>query len=338
MDSLLSGYIEEIIHTELHRHSRGERPLAFGQRDSIYESLVTTIIDDLYAYELRDPASRGDPQLILSQYPTFRAVLLYRVAHALFHFAQIDRQAGKTLAHRLSASTRLSTGIEIHPAARIGSRFVIDHGWGTIIGETTHIGADCYILGGVTLGAVGISNNPDGKRHPTIGDRVQIGGHARVLGNINIGDDCFIGPYTIVTEDVAANVRVLIVNQLQFIKEADVALDRLTIQGLVRLGDKLMLQISGVEQPSASIVSEDGIALLPLTVSSHAEDPHVFILESPPSSLSHLLEERRRLHLLVEDRGRHVLTKDLRRLFQHRAKHPGGMAPPLFHPTGMAFS
>ena len=76
------------------------------------------------------------------------------------------------------------SGAEIHPAARIGRRFVLDHGYGTVIGETCEIGHDCYILCGVTLGARGIANNPDGKRHPRLGNNVEVGSGARVLGYV----------------------------------------------------------------------------------------------------------------------------------------------------------
>jgi serine O-acetyltransferase len=90
---------------------------------------------------------------------------------------------------------------------------------GTVFGETAKIGDDCYILGGVTLGACGISNNINGKRHPTIGNRVQVGAFSRIFGTVNIGDDVFIGPHCTITEDISENSRVILRTSLQVTKK-----------------------------------------------------------------------------------------------------------------------
>lgn len=111
------------------------------------------------------------------------------------------------------------SGAEIHFRSRIGARFIIDHGMGTVIGETSTIGDDCYVLGGVTLGARGISDNPSSPRHPTLGNRVQIGAFASVLGAIHVGDGAFIGPGCIITKDVPAAARVQVKTSLQVVLE-----------------------------------------------------------------------------------------------------------------------
>lgn len=308
--------IEAMVDTELNRRL-GPEPLA-SLRSSCgsFQALHELIVEDLYAYEKRDPASRGKATLILKQYPTFRAVMLHRIAHVAQASFGRHVETGREIAQHLSSIARLDTGIEIHPSARIGRRFVIDHGWGTIIGETTEIGDDCYVLGGVTLGAIGISNNPNGKRHPTIGNRVEVGGHARILGNITIGDDCFIAPYSIVTEDVAPRSRVVIVNQLQVVRGDEPRQRNLSVRGLVRAGRQLMLQASGLTAPQVTVVSEDHIPLLSLIVRPYEGESQTFVLEAPPAAIESLLAERSRLHLLLEDCDRRILLIDLHRLFE----------------------
>ena len=141
---------------------------------------------------LRDPAARSVLEIILC-YPGFHAVLLHRVAHRLY-------QAGWfTLARVISQFSRTFTGIDIHPGARIGRRFFIDHGMGVVIGETTEIGDDVAVYQGVTLGGTG---KDTGKRHPTIGDGVVIGTGATILGNIRIGDHVKIGAGSVVVHPV----------------------------------------------------------------------------------------------------------------------------------------
>jgi serine O-acetyltransferase len=98
--------------------------------------------------------------------------------------------------------TRTLTGIEIHPGARIGPGFFIDHGMGVVIGETAEVGADVTIYHGVTLGGTSLEH---GKRHPTLGDRVVVGAGAKLLGAIEIGDDCRIGANSVVVKSVPAN-------------------------------------------------------------------------------------------------------------------------------------
>jgi serine O-acetyltransferase len=140
----------------------------------------------------RDPAARNVLEIVLC-YPGFHAILMHRVAHRLY------RAGWFTVARVISQFSRTFTGIDIHPGARIGRRFFIDHGMGVVIGETTEIGDDVLVYQGVTLGGTG---KDTGKRHPTIGDSVVIGTGAAILGNIRIGDHVKIGAGSVVVRPV----------------------------------------------------------------------------------------------------------------------------------------
>ncbi len=139
-----------------------------------------------------DPAAKSVLEILLC-YPGLHAILLHRVAHWLY------RRGVPLLPRLISQFSRWLTGIEIHPGAKIGRRFFIDHGMGVVIGETTEIGDDVLLYQGVTLGGTG---KEKGKRHPTIGDHVVIGTGAKVLGNIRIGDHVKIGAGSVVVKSV----------------------------------------------------------------------------------------------------------------------------------------
>lgn len=139
-----------------------------------------------------DPAAKSTLEIVLC-YPGFHAILFHRLAHKLY-------RAGVPLVPRIvSQISRFLTGVEIHPGAKIGRRFFIDHGSGVVIGETAEIGDDCLLYQGVTLGGTG---NEKGKRHPTLGDRVVVGTGAKVLGSIRVGDDVKIGAGSVVVHPV----------------------------------------------------------------------------------------------------------------------------------------
>lgn len=184
-------------------------PVSFTDGRALFDLVDTACdqaIEDLEAYVAGDPALMGEARYALIPNSPFMATLSYRLSHRLWT-GGTDLRA-RQLAVEISHRARVLTGAEIHPAARIGRRFVLDHGTNTVIGATTEIGDSCYILNGVILGARGISGNSAGKRHPSIGDRVQIGAFARILGNVRIGDDVFIGPLACVTRDVPAGARI----------------------------------------------------------------------------------------------------------------------------------
>jgi len=146
-----------------------------------------------------DPAAKSVIEILVC-YPGFHAVLLHRVAHELYR-ARIP-----LVPRVISQITRFLTGIEIHPGARIGRRFFIDHGMGVVIGETTEIGDDVLLYQGVTLGGTG---HGKGKRHPTLGNRVVVGTGAKVLGDIRIGDNVKIGAGSVVVKPVPDNSTVV---------------------------------------------------------------------------------------------------------------------------------
>jgi serine O-acetyltransferase len=159
------------------------------------------IRSDIASARDRDPAARGVGSLeILINWGGVQAILAYRVAHAL-------QQAGVPVAPMaLSYATRAVTGVEIHPAARIGEDFFIDHGSGVVIGETAEIGDRVTLYQGVTLGGTGFAR---GKRHPTIEDDVTIGSGAKLLGPITVGHCAKVGANTVVIDDVPVDSTVV---------------------------------------------------------------------------------------------------------------------------------
>jgi len=155
--------------------------------------VLKRIIEDLDTALQRDPAARNRLEVALT-YPGLHAIWGYRIANFLW------RRGLKLLARIYANWVRTATGIEIHPGARIGRRFFIDHGMGVVIGETAVVGDDVMIYHDVTLGARGIEH---GKRHPTIGNDVIIGAGARVLGNITVGSGSRISANAVITSDLA---------------------------------------------------------------------------------------------------------------------------------------
>lgn len=165
----------------------------------------------MQAYADKDVAMKSNLVFVLQTSTSFKAVMHYRLANIILNSNKYneDLVCAGSLAINISNRGKLLSGAEIHPAAKIGRRFVLDHGLCTVFGETTEVGDDCYILGGVILGARGISNNPIDKRHPTIGNRVQIGALSRVFGNVVVGDDVFIGPNCVVDKNIGSGCRVV---------------------------------------------------------------------------------------------------------------------------------
>ncbi len=157
------------------------------------------IKDDLAAAQERDPAATSKLEVILT-YAGFHAMLAYRIAHR-FHTWGVP-----IIPRVISQLARWLTGIEIHPAAKIGRGFFIDHGMGVVIGETTEIGDHVTLFQGVTLGGTGKER---GKRHPTLGNHVVVGAGAKILGGIKIGDNVKIGANSVVLKSVPPNSTVI---------------------------------------------------------------------------------------------------------------------------------
>jgi len=163
--------------------------------------VVGEVGSDVATARERDPAARRAGTLeILGSWAGVQALLAHRLAHAL-HDADVPL-APMTIAYL----SRSFTGIEIHPAARIGDDFFIDHGSGVVIGETAEIGDRVTLYQGVTLGGTGFQR---GKRHPTVGDNVTVGSGAKLLGPIEVGHGAKVGANTVVIEDVPANSTVV---------------------------------------------------------------------------------------------------------------------------------
>jgi len=148
--------------------------------------------ETLGAYQARDPAARSKLEIFLL-YPGVHAIIRHRIAHWLYNHHLYF------LARLESQWNRRRTGIEIHPGAKIGRRFVIDHGMGIVIGETAEVGDDVLLYHGVTLGGTG---KDQGKRHPTIGNNVLIGCGAKVLGPFKVGDNSRIASNSVVLSEV----------------------------------------------------------------------------------------------------------------------------------------
>lgn len=153
------------------------------------------MLEFIRAYRKYDPATKSLLEVIFL-YPGVKAVVFHRIAHFIY-LCKVP-----FFPRAIAEFSRFLTGIEIHPAAKIGKNLIIDHGMGVVIGETSEIGDDCLIYHGVTLG--GVDLNPV-KRHPTLKNGVVIGAGAKILGDITIGECSRVGANSVVIKDVPAN-------------------------------------------------------------------------------------------------------------------------------------
>ena len=157
--------------------------------------MFTRLREDIATIRERDPAARSAWE-VLTCYPGLHALVLHRLAHALW------RGKRRWLARCVSQTARFLTGIEIHPGATVGRRVFIDHGMGVVVGETAEIGDDCTIYQGVTLGGTSLTRGT--KRHPTLERGVIVGAGAKVLGGFTIGAEAKIGSNAVVVKPVPA--------------------------------------------------------------------------------------------------------------------------------------
>jgi len=196
---------------------------------------------DIKAAQSKDPAAKSFLEIVLL-YQSLHAMVAYRVSHFLYGIHLF------VCARLISQMARFLTGIEIHPGAKIGKRFFVDHGMGVVIGETAIIGDDVLLYQGVTLGGTGLEK---GKRHPTIGNNVVIGTGAKILGNITIGDNSYIGANAVVIKDVPANSTVVGVPgrvTKQDGKKIDVSLDHIhTLDPIMQQMEELQKRIEKLE-------------------------------------------------------------------------------------------
>lgn len=177
-------------------------------------SIISYIKDEIQVIRERDPAIKSNMEVFL--YPSFKAILSYRVAHRFYvkkHYF---------LARWISQRAVRKTGIEIHPGATIGKGLFIDHGSGVIIGETAELGDNVTLYQGVTLGGTG---KEQGKRHPTLKDNVMVSAGAKVLGSFTIGENSKIGAGSVVLKEVPPNCTVVGVPG-RVVKKNDVRMPR----------------------------------------------------------------------------------------------------------------
>ncbi len=225
-------------------------------------SVLREIQADIRAALERDPAAKNGLEVALF-YPGFHARLAHRLAHALTTFGV------PLLPRGIMHLTRFLTGIEIHPGARIGPRFFIDHGMGVVIGETTEIGADVTLYQGVTLGG---TSTRKVKRHPTLRDGVTVGAGAKIIGAVEIGENSRVGAGSVVVTNVPSNATIVGVpgHIVAFHDDSNGVIQRLPdpewerLNELDRKVDELRHSLAHLEEHL------DGIH-----VSQHADEPPV---------------------------------------------------------------
>lgn len=204
--------------------------------------IISNIREEIRIIRERDPAIHSSMEVFL--YPSFKAMMHYRVAHKLYE------KQHYFLARYISQRGVRKTGIEIHPGAKIGKGFFIDHGNGVIIGETAIIGDNVTLYQGVTLGGTGKEH---GKRHPTIGNNVMISAGAKVLGSFTIGDNSKIGAGSVVLSEVPPNSTVVGVPG-RVVKRNNEALPQETMNH-TDLPDPVKEDIAGLQKANAEIIN-----------------------------------------------------------------------------------
>lgn len=214
------------------------------------DNILENAYEDLISFSEKDPSSKKNPEYILESYNSYLSVLYYRIANSIVNNNLI-------LARKITEDSKVITGIEIHPCAKIGKRFVIDHGVGTVIGETCVIGDNCYILQSVILGADKIANNKLGNRHPVIGNNVEIGGFSTIIGFIKIGDNTKIAPHSIIRTEVPNNSKVLSLGIIQLIKNE--TLKNINFNGYIKNENYIVLYFDELKQRFVDIYINDNL-------------------------------------------------------------------------------
>lgn len=216
--------------------------------------------DEIKSTKDRDPAAKGYLQIILL-YSGLHAIILHRIAHPLW------KMKIPFFPRLISQISRFLTGIEIHPGAQIGKGLFIDHGMGVVVGETSIIGENVTLFQGVTLGGTG---KEQGKRHPTLGSNIVVGAGAKILGNIIVGDNSYVGANAVVLRDVPANSTVVGVPghiTKQDGKKIDLMMDHVHVsdpmmqhmRGLLKRIKQLEEKVNGSCQAESTLDEGDGI-------------------------------------------------------------------------------
>ncbi len=186
------------------------------------EQLAQLVYEDLQARVEQDPIALSTDYIYrLSK--SFNIIYCYRIAHLVYNLVGTPKEQmiAKFCAFRLSEEASRRTAIEIHPEAKIGKCFVIDHGINTLIGATSEIGDHCTLLQNVVLGARKITFNEKGKRHPTLGNNVHVSGGVRILGPVLVGSHSFIGPDCLIAHDVEPYSKVRMMRKQQIVQTKD---------------------------------------------------------------------------------------------------------------------
>lgn len=204
--------------------------------------LIRFIKEEIEIIRERDPAIHSNMEVFL--YPSFKAMLYYRISHRLY------KKKHYFLARWVSQRGAHKTGIEIHPGAKIGKGFFIDHGHGVIIGETTVIGDNVTLYQGVTLGGTGKEH---GKRHPTLGNNVMVSAGAKVLGSFSIGENSKIGAGSVVLDEVPPNSTVVGVPG-RVVKRGDIYVPREDMNQ-VDLPDPVREDIQNLQHANAELIN-----------------------------------------------------------------------------------
>ncbi len=206
-------------------------------------SLFKFFREEIAIVRERDPAIKSSMEVLL--YPSFKAVLYYRIAHKLYlkrHYF---------LARWISQRSVRKTGIEIHPGATIGKGLFIDHGAGVVIGETAILGDNVTLFQGVTLGGNG---KEKGKRHPTLGDNVMVSAGAKILGSFTIGENSKIGAGSVVLQEVPANSTVVGVPG-RIVKRDNVKIPRVDMDQIT-LPDPILNEINQLKKENEQLKRE----------------------------------------------------------------------------------
>lgn len=207
--------------------------------------LIKFLKEEIAVVKAKDPAARNAFEILLT-YSGLHAIIWYRISHWFYKHKLF------TIARIISQHARRRTGIEIHPGAKIGKGFFIDHGMGVVIGETTEIGDNCLLYQGVTLGGTG---KDKGKRHPTLGNNIMVGSGAKILGPITIGDNTKIAANAVVLKDVPSDCTAVGV-PAQIIKRNGVRVCPSNELDQVHIPDPVQAEIKRLEKQIYSLKRE----------------------------------------------------------------------------------
>ncbi len=207
----------------------------------------------------KDPSLTTTSQVLATKTNALVATLLYRITN-FFYYCGLGENTEKlqTKCRSVMEECLHLTGIDIHPAAKIGQKFFIDHGYGVVVGETCEIGERCNLFNGVILGSKNVVKAKSGKRHPTLLNNVTICAGAKILGDITIGNNVFVSPSAVVLDNIEDNQKVLIVNQLQITKQETYSYlpsQKLLVYGMApKFKNTLNILGEGFYNPNVAIV------------------------------------------------------------------------------------